>query len=117
MHERHGVGEYHGADGVTVSTSVAVSASITALTASRVSRRHRQEDCGKRRDLETCASLGYNPARANFVRGMDPEGEGWEFSQAQLRLGHFSLCEPRDQPAPDPARCIDCPVDPAPAAQ
>ena len=106
MHERHGVGEYHGADGVTVSTSVAVSASITALTASRVSRRHRQEDCGKRRGLETCASLGYNP-----------EGEGWEFSQAQLRLGHFSLCEPRDQPAPDPARCIDCPVDPAPAAQ
>eukprot|EP00964_Phaeocystis_antarctica_P029559 scaffold16661_cov53-Phaeocystis_antarctica.AAC.3 len=25
--------------------------------------------------------------------------------------------EPRDQPAPDPARCFDCPVDPAPAAQ
>ena len=24
---------------------------------------------------------------------------------------------PRDQPAPDPARCFDCPVDPAPAAQ
>jgi len=25
--------------------------------------------------------------------------------------------EPRDQPAPDPARCFDCPVDPAPAAK
>ena len=43
---------------------------------------------------------------------MEPEGEvAWTLRSFERSAGGLQL------PAPDPARCFDCPADPAPAEQ
>eukprot|EP00964_Phaeocystis_antarctica_P043791 scaffold25122_cov66-Phaeocystis_antarctica.AAC.8 len=76
---------------------------------------------GQRRGPVAGATLTGRAARGLVVWGDNLGISAWPTGRRLASVGCSAAeavyLEPRDQPAPDPARCFDCPVDPAPAAQ